>query len=83
VFCLKESYRQALWRNPEQMELVYLKGSFAAIAQRLGSRQNHFMTKKLLQSQFDTLEEPQKGITVDVSGSPEAIVQQIQRHLGL
>ncbi|MBD1935266.1 MULTISPECIES: gluconokinase [Cyanophyceae] len=80
---LKESYRQALWRDPEQMELVYLKGSFEAIAQRLGLRQNHFMTKKLLQSQFDTLEEPQKGITVDVSGSPDAIVQQIQRHLGV
>ncbi|MBD2537707.1 gluconokinase [Coleofasciculus sp. FACHB-SPT36] len=78
---LKESYRQMLWRDPQQMRLVYLKGSFEAIAQRLEARQSHFMTKTLLQSQFDTLEEPQNALWVDVSEPLDVIVQQIRKRL--
>lgn len=76
---LKASYRQALLRDPERMRLVYLKGSFELIAERLSRRKNHFMNKDLLQSQFDALEEPapESSIWVDISLPPEAIAKQI------
>lgn len=80
---LKSSYRQFLVRDRSQVQLVYLKGSFQAIQQRLRQRQDHFMDTELLQSQFDTLEEPEEAIVVDVSQFPAAIVQQIIASLGL
>lgn len=80
---LKASYRQALCRDPEQMQFVYLKGSLELIAQRLERRQNHFMTRQLLQSQFDTLEEPAEEVWVDISNPPEVIVQLIRARLQL
>lgn len=80
---LKATYRQLLNRDPKSIRLVYLKGSFQQIAERLEKRQNHFMNKDLLQSQFDILEElkPEEGIVVDISQKPEAIAQQIRTQL--
>ena len=40
------------------------------------------MNPDLLQSQFDTLEEPGDAIVVDVSMAPEAIVNAIRARLG-
>lgn len=78
---LKASYRQYLLLN-EQIKLVYLKGSFELIEKRLKSRQNHFMTEKLLQSQFDALEIPNKAIIVDIAKTEEAIVEEIIQKIG-
>lgn len=78
---LKESYRQMLLINKEFIQLVYLKGSFELIEKRLKERRNHFMTEKLLKSQFENLEEPDNAITVDISESLETIVQEIQANL--
>lgn len=78
---LKENYRQILIINKQFVKLVYLKGSFDIINQRLKERRNHFMSEKLLQSQFDTLEEPADAITVDISQSIETILQEIQQNL--
>ncbi|MBD2603267.1 gluconokinase [Scytonema hofmannii FACHB-248] len=74
---LKASYRQYLLINDERVKLVYLKGSFELIQKRLQDRHNHFMSEKLLQSQFDTLEEPTDAILVDVFESPKEILQNI------
>ncbi len=74
---LKESYRQMLLINGESVKLVYLKGSFTLIHKRLKERLNHFMSEKLIKSQFDILEEPLDAITVDISQPLEAIVQEI------
>jgi len=74
---LKESYRQMLLINHESVKLVYLKGSFELIQKRLKERLNHFMSEKLLKSQFDILEEPLDAITVDISELLEVIVQKI------
>ena len=74
---LKASYRQMLLINHESVKLVYLKGSFELIHKRLKERLNHFMSEKLLKSQFDILEEPLEAITVDISQSLEDIVQEI------
>jgi gluconokinase len=80
---LKSSYRQILWGDSDRVHLVYLKGNFQLIEERLQQRQNHFMNKDLLQSQFDSLEEPEGAISVDASQSPQAIAQQIITRLNL
>jgi gluconokinase len=80
---LKASYRQFLVLDNERIKIVYLKGSFEVIQKRLQERHNHFMTEKLLNSQFETLEEPSNTISVDVSEPPEAIVKHLRTLLGI
>ncbi|MBO3460227.1 gluconokinase [Aetokthonos hydrillicola Thurmond2011] len=75
---LKASYRQMLVLDKERIKIVYLKGSFQEIEQRLRSRRHHYMSAELLQSQFDILEEPTDAIKVDISDTPEHIVQHIR-----
>jgi gluconokinase len=53
------------------------------IASRLLERHNHFAGVSILKSQFDTLEEPQHAIVVDVAQSPGEIIEEIERRLGL
>ena len=78
---LKASYRQMLLINHESVKLVYLKGSFELIYKRLKERLNHFMSEKLLKSQFEILEEPLEAIKVDISRPLEDIVQEILEKL--
>ena len=79
---LKQSYRDEIVVDPELVKVVYLKGSKEVIGERLRNRRGHFMNPDLLQSQFDTLEEPDDAIVVDVSMAPEAIVKEIIARLG-
>ncbi|MEA5594625.1 gluconokinase [Rivularia sp. UHCC 0363] len=74
---LKENYRQMILLDKESVKLVYLKGDFELIQERLKERSNHFMSEQLLKSQFDILEEPCDAIKVDISQPLEAIVQEI------
>src|ERR1700687_1477967 len=73
---LKESYREQIvgGLDPASVKFVYLKGSQRLIGERLAGRIGHFMNPELLQSQCDTLEEPDDhdAIVVDVSAAPEA-----------
>jgi gluconokinase len=86
---LKDSYRQFLvsdsdrCTNPksDRIKLVYLKGSYELIQMRLQERSNHYMSEKLLNSQFDTLEEPLDAISMDVAQPPQIIVQNIKTAL--
>ncbi|NJL79892.1 MAG: gluconokinase [Richelia sp. RM2_1_2] len=78
---LKENYREMLLVNQNFVKLVYLKGSFELIQNRLQERLNHFMSEKLLKSQFDILEEPTDVIVVDISEPLEAIVEEIRKNL--
>ena len=74
---LKSSYREKLTVDSGQ-KFIYLKGSFDEISERLKARSGHFMNPLLLQSQFDTLEEPDSDEwTVDVEGTPDEIVSNI------
>jgi gluconokinase len=79
---LKRSYRDEIVVDPKLVKVVYLKGSKEVIAERLRNRGGHFMNPDLLQSQFDTLEEPDEAIVVDVSMAPGAIVSEIRARLG-
>ena len=80
---LKQSYRDELLVDPKLVKVVYLKGSKEVIGERLRDRVGHFMNPDLLQSQFDTLEEPRDAIVVDVSMAPEAIISAIRSGLGV
>jgi len=82
---LKSSYRHTLHLHNSQVQFIYLQGSFELIHERLKHRQNHFMKESLLQSQFDTLEEPtfSEAIYIDASQPPEVIVQIIINKLNI
>jgi gluconokinase len=81
---LKQIYRDRL-RNgdsEDQIEFVYLQGSPELLKERIGARKGHFMPATLLDSQLQTLEEPHEdSITVDVSGTPEEIVETVLKEL--
>ncbi len=74
---LKESYREILSKDLGNLQWIYLKGDFELIQTRMQQRQQHFMNVNLLQSQFDTLEEPTYGIQLSIDHSPTNIVTQI------
>jgi gluconokinase len=77
---LKRSYRDILVGARQDVRLVYLKGDADLIGQRLAKRHGHFMPAALLQSQFDTLEEPgldENPIIVSVAAEPEAIAARV------
>ncbi len=79
---LKRSYRDLLQIN-SNVKLVYLKGTYDLLRERLRSRKGHYATEQLLASQFADLEEPADAITIDVARSPEEIVSEIRKLLAL
>lgn len=76
---LKQKYRELLSRETEVI-WVYLKGDKALIGERLQKRQGHFASVNLLDSQFDSLEEPQNAIVLDISLKPERLVEALIPH---
>jgi gluconokinase len=78
---LKQKYRSWLTTGGQDLLFIYLKGSYALIHERVGSRQKHFMSPHLLASQFSALEEPQDILSVSIDQSPEDIVNQIKQSL--
>lgn len=80
---LKADYRQYLLLDSDRIQLVYLQGSLNLLQQRLLGRQNHFMSEKLLNSQLETLEEPDDAICVDISEPPQLIVENLKTVIGL
>ena len=79
---LKKSYRERLQIN-SGVKLVYLKGTYDLLRQRLYARKGHYATEQILTSQFADLEEPADAITIDVARSPEDIVMEIRKQLSL
>lgn len=80
---LKGVYRDALTVDPAVTKFVQLQGGFDVIAERLAQRQHQYMNASLLQSQFDTLEEGEVGLTVSIEQSPEEICDLVSQELGL
>lgn len=82
---LKRSYRELLGIGPnaKDVRLVYLKGSYDLLLERLHSRKGHYMKEQMLVSQLADLEEPENAITIDASKSREEIVSEIRRQLRL
>ena len=75
---LKESYRKILENNLENdVNWIYLSGSFDEVMSRLNQRKGHFMPAALLKSQFETLEIPGNAIKVSINQSAGQIVKRI------
>ena len=94
---LKNSYRDVLsskeeiasGRTPsqrhtfEEVKFIYLRGTYEQIEARLLQRSGHFMSAKMLASQFDILEEPQDALTIDITHTPQEIISAIRKGLAL
>jgi carbohydrate kinase (thermoresistant glucokinase family) len=83
---LKRSYRDLLIGDRSDVRLVYLKGDFDLVARRMKQRHGHYMPAELLQSQFDTLEEPTQDehpIVVSIDTEPSSIAAEIIDQLQL
>jgi len=71
---LKEKQRTAIISNRPQIKLIYLKADMDTAKERLRHKKNHI---KLLQYQFDNLEEPVNARIIDVKKSPDEIAAEI------
>lgn len=75
---LKEAYRKILGRGLEdQLQWIYLHGSYEELHKRMEQREGHFMPANLLRSQFDTLQPPAYGIHVPVALSPDQALEKV------
>lgn len=81
---LKRSYRDLLGvrSDAKDIKLVYLRGSYDLLLERLHSRKGHYMKEQMLASQLADLEEPNDALTIDSAKSPEEIVSEVRKHLG-
>ena len=79
---LKKSYRERL-QISSAARLVYLKGTYDLLRERLHARKGHYATEQILTSQFADLEEPAGAIAIDVARSPEEIVAELRKQLAL
>lgn len=79
---LRKAYREILTSDTEGVHLVYLKGDYEQIWRRMRQRSGHYMKAEMLQSQFDTLEEPQDALVIDIGQEVDTIVDDIIADLG-
>jgi gluconokinase len=83
---LKRAYRDLLVHGRMDVRIVFLKGSQQLIAGRLAGRKGHFMPAGLLDSQFKTLEPPEKSehpVTVSIDAPVDVVVEDIAHQLKL
>jgi len=78
---LKEYYRKILAREVNEINWIFLKGSYHTIMNRIKKRKDHYMPPALLKSQFEFLEVPKYAFKVEIEKSPEEIVNSIIKYL--
>lgn len=81
---LKESYRNLLDNDLplDQVQWIFLYGSYELLFQRITDRKGHFMPESLLKSQFESLEIPHRNVrSVEVNKEPKVIVDEIIRNI--
>ena len=76
---LREEFRAALRAGFDDLRFVYLRADRALVRNRVEHRAGHFMPATLVDSQFETLEEPADAIVVDAAKTPETIVTEVQK----
>ena len=80
---LKQSYRDLLGIDQQQVVSVYLKGSAELLKERIAHRTHQYMNESLLQSQLQTMEEPDDGLIVSIDATVEMICSEIITTLGI
>ena len=81
---LRRRYRDQLRAHAPDLRLVHLHGSPRLLAERLATRQGHYMPASLLPSQLQALEPPQRdeaALALDIGMPPEQLAEQAQRWL--
>jgi carbohydrate kinase (thermoresistant glucokinase family) len=78
---LKEAYRGRLSSAGAEVVFVYLKADPRLVRSRMAARRGHYMPLRLVESQFETLEEPKEAIVIPAEGSPAQMVQSIRGKL--
>jgi gluconokinase len=80
---LKRVYREQLRDGLEGVRFFYLKIDYEVVARRLELRTDHFFDKRLLDSQFAILEEPQPGeaFVIDQNRPLTEVVQEVLHHI--
>ena len=79
---LRAQYREVLLKDSPGVQIVYLKGDYDLIWRRMSARQNHTMQPEMLKSQFETLDEPADGLTIDAALPVNEIVDNILQSVG-
>ncbi|WP_233125407.1 gluconokinase [Glutamicibacter sp. PAEs-4] len=82
---LKRKYRDQIRAQAPDTVFIHLNGSFELLSQRMAERTGHFMPVELLKSQFETLDELQadeRGVVLDISASPQQLVNDVADWLG-
>ena len=77
---LKRCYREKL-RVKNDVNFVYLRGSYELIRDRMEERSGHYFSAQMLESQFEVLEEPSECegiVVVDIDRTIESIVAEIR-----
>ena len=76
---LKRVYREQLSDGLEGVRFFYLKIDYGVVARRLELRTDHFFDKRLLDSQFAILEEPQpdEALVIDQNRPLAEVVQEM------
>ena len=78
---LKEQHREIIKNDINApLRWILLIGTDELLQKRLELRKDHFMPAGLLQSQLDILESPDYALQVDISDSPDDIVNKILEH---
>lgn len=80
---LKQDYRDLLMDGLDGIKLVYLKGEYPILEERLKRREGHFFKAGLLGSQFEILEEPESALVIPVDTPVESIVARIRKELAI
>ena len=78
---LRRCYREILLSGEGEIVTIYLKADAALIRDRLIDRHGHYMPVQLLDSQFETLEEPDNAIAIPAEWKPDRIVKSIRARL--
>lgn len=71
---LKNSYREKLSVS-ENLRWIHLTGDRDLIWERMLARKNHYMKAGMLDSQIATWEKPQTGFLLDITGTPEQLLE--------
>ena len=81
---LKRSYRDLLRGHAPELFVLHPYGARELVAARISAREHEYMPPSLLASQYNTLEllsDDERGLTVDIALTPEAIADCLCAHL--
>lgn len=80
---LKQNYRDQLVDGNPGTIFVHLQGDFDLIYSRMQDRPGHYMKAEMLHSQFETLEEPENALVIDIGQNLDSITEEIITQLHL